>query len=298
MRLCHTYERRQGFTLVEVVVASALILILLAGLFSLITYVGFVSASTETLNTAKNIADYTLEYLRARNATQQFHPTDCDMTKGFYSSPGVSSAGLPGIVDLTGEPLDINRFPLYPDGTKDVGGKATFSTMQGYVSLRDAVVTDPWAFDPWETNAVLKKYQVGGGVFKYQYFDMITKDPYAIRFGTADAGTSPASSVIHQFSSWGDYQSSKKDKPNGWDSAFRATIWGTSPDSDAHFTQDSSRQTACHSYSGYRVLIRLTAHSNDTSYKHVQYYNANVTVYWMVAGRERSYATSTTIATY
>jgi len=34
------------------------------------------------------------------------------------------------------------------------------------------------------------------------------------------------------------------------------------------------------------------------TYTHVQYYDVQITVYWMVAGKERSYATRTTIATY
>lgn len=297
-------EGRSGFTLIEVVIASVLILILLAGLFSVISYVSYAGASAETQNCAKNIADYTVEYLRARNVTTQTGPTDYDHSAHWYGTTHGTGDGLPGIVDLLGTPLSINSFPVYPDGTTDANPdrKASFSTMQGYVSLRDAPVTNPWAFDPWEANAVLKKIALGGGAFKYQYFDMVTKDPYVVRFGTADAATSPATDVIHQFYAWGDYQSSPNGKPNGWGSEtnpkFEATVWGTSPVGDAHFTQDSVREQACHSYSGYRVLVELLAHSNDKSYKHVQYYDVRVRVYWMVAGKERSYGVQTTVTTY
>jgi len=284
--VCRMRGASPGFTLVEVMVASALVLVVLGGLFSVISYTYYAGASTETLNTAKNIADYSLEYLRARNVTTQYAPTDvADQT--FYVPLTPTAGVLPGLIDLTGQALGINTHPMYPDGHVEQqngsGYTAVLSTLQGYVSLRDGV-----AADAWETNAILES--PGSGVYRYR--DMITSDPYAIRFGTINAAPPTPASAIHLFSSYGDY---RKTDSNG---KYLATIWGSSTPSDAHFTTDSTRSTACRSYSGYRILTRITAHSNDVTYTHVQYYDVQITVYWMVAGKERSYATRTTIATY
>jgi len=287
---CRCRCRRSGFTLIEVVVASALVLIILGSLFSVISYTYYAGASTETLNAAKNIADYSLEYLRARNVTPpppgvtQVQPNDVIAGQTFYNPSTATTGLLPGLLDLTGTPLAINTHPMYPDGTVEgsgSGGKATLSTLQGYVSLRNV---DALSADPWETNAVI--LPTSGS--PRSYFDMITGDPYVIRFGTVDAAASPAS-AIQLFSSYGDYR-----KLSGM--TYLPTIWGSS--TDAHFTTDSTRNAACRSYSGYRILTQITAHSNDVTYAHVQYYDVQITVYWMIAGKERSYANRTTIATY
>lgn len=281
---CRSRCRRSGFTLIEVVVASALVLIVLGSLFSVISYTYYASASTETLNAAKNIADYSLEYLRARNATTQYAPTDVVAGQTFYVPVTATAGVLPGLIDLTGRALSINTHPMYPDGTVEgsgSGGKATLSTLQGYVSLRNV---NALTADLWETNA---KILPTSGTPR-SYFDMITGDPYVIRFGTVDAAALPAS-AIQLFSSYGDYR-----KLSG--TTYLPTIWGSS--TDEHFTTDSTRDAACRSYSGYRILTRITAHSNDLTYAHVQYYDVQITVYWMVAGKERSYANRTTIATY
>lgn len=285
---CRRRGHRPGFTLVEVMVASALVLVVLGGLFSVISYTYYAGASTETLNTAKNIADYSLEYLRARNVTTQ----DQQLKGGrsFYVPVTATSGLLPGLVDQAGLPLTINCMALCPDGkiykasdgTVNDTGKATLSTLQGYMSLRNV---DVLTADLWETNAVI--LPTTGS--PRSYFDMITGDPYVLRFGTADAVTSTGS-AIHLFSSYGDY------RKIGSDGKYLLTIWGSL--TDPHFTTDSARSAACHSYSGYRVLTRITAHSNDVTYTHVQYYDVQITVFWIVAGKERSYATGTTIATY
>ena len=281
---CSSSRRRlanaaPGFTLVEVVVASALVLIILGSLFSVISYTYYASASAETLNTAKNIADYSLEYLRARNVTTQYAPTDvADLT--FYVPVTATAGVLPGLVDLTGTPLAINSHPVYPDGTVEgsgSGGKATLSTLQGYVSLRDV---NALTADPWETNALI--LPTTGA--PRSYFDMITRDPYVIRFGTVDAAVSPAS-AIHSFSS---------------STGYAPYIW-SSLTTNLHFAPNpatGTTQTACRAYMGYRILTQITAHSNDVTYRHVEYYDVQITVSWMIAGQERSYANRTTIATY
>ncbi len=274
-----------GFTLVEVMVASVLILILLGSLFSVISYTYYAGASTESLNTAKNIADYCLEYLRARNITTGGGPSDSQLGSNptFYDPVTATTSRIPGLVDLSGRPLAINIHPMYPDGTVEqqggTGYTATFSTLQGYVSLRDV---NALSADPWETNAKILPTSPPSETPK-SYFDMITDDPYVIRFGTVDAAASPA--AIHMFSS---------------STGYVPYIW-SARSTDLHFAPDPATgiaQTACDAYAGYRILTRMTAHSNDATYKHVQYYDVQITVYWMVAGKERSYATRTTIATY
>jgi prepilin-type N-terminal cleavage/methylation domain-containing protein len=281
-----------GFTLVEVVVASAIVLIILGGLFSVISYTYYAGASTETFNAAKNIADYSLEYLRARNVTTppsgvtQVQPNDVIAGQSFYNPSTATTGLLPGLLDLTGTPLAINSMAVCPngniyrpsDGAVNTTGKATLSTLQGWLSLRNV---NALTTDPWETNAVILP---ASGSPTRSYFDMITRDPYVIRFGTVDAAVSPAS-AIHSFSS---------------STGYAPYIW-SSLTTNLHFAPNpatGTTQTACRAYTGYRILTQITAHSNDVTYRHVEYYDVQITVYWMIAGKELSYANRTTIATY
>lgn len=275
---------RAGFTLVETVVAMVLLMIVIAGTFSAVSFAYSVSAAAEGVNTAKNIANYTLEFVRSRNVTRQ---DTHGFTSGWYTGPGVTSDGLPGIIDLNGDPLNVNRHPLCPG---DSGNDLTYaySSLQGYVSLRDPTTIPSNEDDPLEPNANVK---IGGS--KRRYEDAVTGDPYLIRFPLDSTIAWP--SPIRAFTAWGDYrkQSSGKQLPTVWGSYVLA-----GSHVDDHCTTSSGRKEACTSYRGYRVLTQILARSGDSLYKHVQTYDVRVTVLWMVSAKEHRYDLSSTIATY
>lgn len=280
-----TKRRRIGFTLIEAVVAIAILMIVVAGTFSAVSFAYSASAVAEGLNTAKNIANYTLEFIRSRNVTQQ---DTHGFTSGlFYAGPpGVTSKELPGIIDLNGEPLKINRFPLSPGDSANSLTYA-YSSLQGYVSLRDVTTIPSGEDDPLEPNA---NVTVGS---KRRYEDAVTGDPYIVRFPLDSSLASP--SPIRAFTAWGDYRMQNNGKQD-------PTVWGSDvlagSHVDDHFTTSSDRKEACTSYRGYRVLTQILARSGSATYKHVQAYDVRVTVLWMVGAKEHRYVIFSTIATY
>jgi len=273
-----------GFTLVETVIAIVLLMIVIAGTFSAVSFACSASAASEGLNTAKNIANYTLEFLRSRNVTRQ---DPHGFASGWYTGTGVTSDGLPGIIDLTGEPLGINTNPLCP-GDSYSSLTYAFSSLQGYVSLRDPATIPSGEDDPLEPNAYVT---IAGSRRRYE--DAVTGDPYIVRFPLDSSLAWP--SAIRAFTAWGDYrkQSSGKQLPTVWGSYVLA-----GSHVDDHCTTSSGRKEACLSYRGYRVLTQILARSGDSLYKHVQTYDVRVTVLWMVSAKEHRYALSSTIATY
>lgn len=281
--VCRSTGRRLGFTLIEAVVAIAILMIVVAGTFSAVSFAYSASAVAEGLNTAKNIANYTLEFIRSRNVTQQ---DTHGFTSGWYTGPGVTSEGLPGIIDLNGEPLKINRLPLSPGDSANSLTYA-YSSLQGYVSLRDVTKIPSGEDDPLEPNA-----NVTGGPNR-RYEDAVTGDPYIVRFPLDSSLASP--SPIRAFTAWGDYRMQNNGKQD-------PTVWGSDvlagSHVDDHFTTISDRKEACTSYRGYRVLTQILARSGSATYKHVQAYDVRVTVLWMVGAKEHRYALFSTIATY
>lgn len=275
---------RAGFTLVETVVAIVLLMIVIAGTFSAVSFAYSSGAASEGLNTAKNIASYTLEFIRSRNVTRQ---DTHGFTSGWYTGPGVASDGLPGIIDLTGEPLSINSHPLCPGDSPNTLTYA-YSSLQSYVSLRDPTTLPSNEDDPLEPNANVKV--VGS---KCRYEDAVTGDPYVVRFPLDSSLAWP--SPIRAFTAFGDYriQVSGKQLPTVWGSDVLA---GSRVDD--HCTTSPARKEACMSYRGYRVLTQILARSGDDAYKHVQTCDARVTVLWMVGAKEHRYVLASTIAMY
>lgn len=277
--------RRKGFTLIEVVIAVALLTIVLIGVFSAVAFSYSASVSSEQLNTAKNIANYAVEYLRSRNVTHSVSVQDLDPSATFYAPPGTqASSSLPGIVDLAGEPLSINAHPSTPGDSDPNSKKSVWSCLQGYVSLHDDPQNGDTCEDP---NGVIKNE----GANTWNYVDG-TKypaeagrwDPYCIRFPLD--GSDPSNRIMG-FSASSAYTDSQ------W------KLYGTSAMGDRHFSNSQAVKSASRSYTGFRVFTVLTARSRDPdTYQHVEYYDVDVTVYWMQGTTERSYAVHTQIATY
>jgi type II secretory pathway pseudopilin PulG len=292
-----TKRRRIGFTLIEAVVAIAILMIVVAGTFSAVSFASSASAVAEGLNTGKNIANYTLEFIRSRNVTRQ----DTHGFTSWYPGSGSSAGyGLPGIIDLAGEPLAINSCPLLSGaavGADRSHSPYDYSSLQGYVSLwNTATILSSSSDDPLESNANVKVAGVGT---ERRYVDAITSDPYVVRFPFDSVSASPpAPAPILAFTAWSDYHKlvSGTWQPNVWGLYLMEGAY-----TDPHCTTASGRQAACTSYRGYRVLTQiraLTTATSSTGYDHVQTYDVRVTVLWMVGAKERNYVISSTIATY
>lgn len=106
-----------GFTLIELVVAMAILLVVMIGVLSAISFAYTSSTDTEMRNTAKNVAMYTLEYLRARTVTRG--------TSGMMATLGITptSTGTYGWYDATANPtgafpsmIDTENLPIQSDG--------------------------------------------------------------------------------------------------------------------------------------------------------------------------------------
>jgi prepilin-type N-terminal cleavage/methylation domain-containing protein len=120
----HTPYRRLGFTLVELVVALAILLVVMIGILSSISFAYNSSNDTELRNTAKNVASYTLEYLRSRTVTRGTASTRLTAlgitgtstgTYGWYvpgSGAGTNADGaFPSMLDVGNLPLQSNGYP-------------------------------------------------------------------------------------------------------------------------------------------------------------------------------------------
>lgn len=275
---------RKGFTLVETVVAMAVLMVIVAGTFSAVSFACSARVAAEQVNTARNIAGYALEFIRSRNVTRQDVRSS---GTGWYAGSGMGTEGLPGIIDLAGVPLAINSSPLLPDDTAPAGAY-TYSTLQGYVSLRDAGTIPSGGDDPAEPNACVE----GEGALR-RYRDAVSGDPYVLKFPFDSSVTFPP--PIADFTALGSYV-------NELGSLRQPTIWGswTLADgiADPHCTMSSARREACRSYRGYRVLTQIAARSDDDTYRHVRTYDVRVTVLWMTGTGEQHYTCETSIASY
>jgi prepilin-type N-terminal cleavage/methylation domain-containing protein len=108
-----------GFTLIELVVAMAILLVVMIGVLSAISFAYTSSNDTEMRNTAKNVASYTLEYLRARTVTRGASGLMASLgmtlsstgTYGWYDASANSSGLFPSMIDAENLPLQSNGKP-------------------------------------------------------------------------------------------------------------------------------------------------------------------------------------------
>jgi len=144
---CSSSRRRlakavPGFTLIEVVVAMAILLVVMIGVLSAISFAYTSSTDTEMRNIATNVASYTPEYLRARTITRGnttlynlVNPTNA--TTGTYAwyVPGVGNnptGALPSMIDIGNLPLQSNGYPCnYTSAYVRTGGIVDESTNFG-----------------------------------------------------------------------------------------------------------------------------------------------------------------------
>jgi len=273
-------SHRSGFTLIEVIVAMAILLIVIVSVLMLTTVSASSLKDSEMRDMAKNIATYTVEYLRSRNVTSD---NNFIATSSWFNET-TGTGTFPGLVDLGGSQteavetnssvaaLTVNMHPATPDQNFSSLPAAFYSSLQGYVSLAN----NPRDADPSTEDGNAK---VDGG--KY-YDDRNTGPPYIVRF----PGSSSSSSAIRNFTALANY--------NGM-------IYSSIANYDPHYTSTKAGTMA---YRGFRVLTQIVARATEDpnnlghALPHVQYYDVQVTVFWILGSAEHSYSLSTQITTY
>ena len=98
----------------------AILLVVMIGILSSISFAYSSSNDTELRNTAKNVASYTLEYLRARTATrgnavlyELLNPSGAPATGTYrwYDATTNSTGAMPSMIDVGNLPLQSNGWP-------------------------------------------------------------------------------------------------------------------------------------------------------------------------------------------
>lgn len=271
-------QKHGGFTLIEVIVAMAILMIIITSVFMLITVSVVNLKDSEQRDVAKNIAVYAVEYLRSRNVTID---NNFIGTTDWYSSHNPIGK-YPGLVDLGNNPLEknssvltlsINSNPVLPSNNYGAAG-GFYSSLQGYVSFPDT-----------PTNAETSVEDANAKVVGEKYYDKITNDLYIIRF-PADIISSTAT---RNFTALAGY--------NGKIYTSNANCVNNSKaEYDPHYTAMEENTRA---YRGFRILTQVVARKGLASEPaHVQYYDVKVTVFWLLGNLEHSYSIATQIITY
>jgi hypothetical protein len=253
-----------------------ILLVVLMSVFSLVSASVTSLRNSDMLEIGKNIATYTMEYIRSRNVTLD---NNFLSTTDWYSTANATGK-YPGLADLGSSPvesnptaLSINTNPATPDKTWATASTAFYSSLQGFVSLK----SNPSDANPSPEDANAK-------VVSLKYCDVVTGAPYVVRF----PGTPGGSGAIANFTAL---------------SGYNAKIYTTDanrtdtskPEYDPHY---ASTKAGTDAYRGFRVLTQIAARRNASNPIHVYYYDVRVTVLWMVGGKERSYTMSTQLAAY
>jgi hypothetical protein len=263
--------------------------------FMLVTVSAANLKDSDMRNTATNIANYTVEYLRARNVTYPDNPLGHAVgdfgNDTAHSFPGlvdyssVSSALKPG-PDLTSTTINIK--PATPNQTYNGhfdstgilvpgGGKseAFYSSLQGYVSLANS---------PADSN--LSSEDGNAKVVSGKYCDIITGALYVVQFPF----TATDLRAIKNFTALTGYN------PKIYTSDTDKSTNTNSPKYDLHYTGTKTNTMA---YTGFRVLTQIVARKALAAVPdHVQYYDVQVTVFWVLGNTEHSYSVATQITTY
>ena len=302
---------RHGFSLIEVVVALAILVIIIASTLSLLASTYSSVRDSEMRDIAKNVAMYTMEYIRSRNVTSDnplgFDPAD-------FEDPDENKAEhyLPGLIDLWNIPLQanghprgsisnelkcINNNPCLPDKTYNDSPLSFYYSLQGYVSLGDFDHLSASTPSPEDANAYICPYHIhhyhnidvfhyNGGVHTYNHLMM--RFPFN---STVNNGTQPNPDAIKSFTALPGYlpmvyttDGNKTDSSNSEYSPF--------------YTDDASLKKRTMAYRGFRVLITIVARKKDPAATHVQYYDVKVIVLWIAGKQEHSYTLVSRVVTY
>ena len=307
-------HKRRGFSLIEVMVAFAILIIIIASVISVLSSTYMIIKNNEMRNTAKEIANYTLEYIRSRNVTTD-NPLDFDPGSfGDSNHKDKAEFYLPGIVDLWDIPLAceghpkgsvssyefekycINVNPAPPNGTFHKYPHAFYYSLQGFVSLKK--------FDSLEYEYPSKQ---DGNLYICNY-------PNQHHYHDIDVYNYNGR-IVHTFNHiiwkaplyWSHPDAIKEFTalPGYLPMVYTRDRNKTNPDNveyNPFYTNNIHYKNNTLRYRGYRVLLSIAARSNDVmgdpDMDHVEYYDIKIVVLWKIGKTERSYHISSRIVTF
>ncbi|MGB9591729.1 MAG: type IV pilus modification PilV family protein, partial [Candidatus Kryptoniota bacterium] len=260
---------RKGFTLIEVIVAMAILLIIVVSVLMLATVSAASLKDSEARDMAKNIATYTVEYIRSRNVTYPDNKLGHNDINEFGND---SSHSYPGLIDLWGIPLrpngnstspyaTINIHPALPSQTYNDNRYAFYYSLQGYVSLGDfsnLTTANPSLEDGnlYVCNASTKHYH-----------DILTNNHIIMKFPLLFSD----SDAIKNFTALSGYN-------NLIYTTDTAKTSKSSSEYDPHYTNDPNKKAGAMAYRGFRILTSIAARAKEDPNNpgnpspHVQYY--------------------------
>ena len=277
-------SNKKGVTLIEVVIAFAIFLIIIGGILVSISSLYSNLKLSEMQNTAVNIATYSAEYIRSRNLTQDNRAGHSISSFGYddqHDFPGltnifdvlwISVFPLTTHTNSASDSYVINTNPASPQDTYNNSPESFYFSLQGYTSLGKP---DPNLQSGGYGHIVCKDMAVyNGGVH--------TNNALVIEFPDADIACFQAGPTYIPLIYTSDRN--KTDK--------------TKPDYCPFYTNDIRLKSRTQDYRGFRVLTKIVARKKDPSVTHVQYFDVDITVFFMFKGQERSYNVKEKIATY
>lgn len=331
----HSMGRLPGFTLIEVIVALAVMMIIMIGVLSSVSFAYTSSMQNEQQNVARSVASYAVESLRARTVTHTnllgdaSPPTTGSGQPGCYRFQDTGTSGaFPSIVDAWGLPLQswgqdcaykkaylISNTSLV-DGSANTDGsiirfssvhpaltEQTFhdvplawsSALQGFNSLCDLASISGMAAQNPCDEDKNLQRTTGGGNNAGYYRSIVSVGTAANHIAVVFPGTYVDAAHPGSIAS---FQALAGYVPMVYTADTRYTN-DQEQVYDPHYTNDTDLRAATQLYRGYRVLTTIVARiPTGSSLTHVQYYDVTVTVFWMTGTRESRYALSTQIVAY
>jgi hypothetical protein len=300
----------------------AIMMIVMIGILSTISYAYTASTRTEQLDIARRIASYTVEYLRARTVTRTNNLVGAGTVSGvgvyFFNGTNALNGAFPSIIDAWGLPLQSNgkdcrysqayvashssivdgslngdgvtrmqfssRNPALPTQTAADVPWAFSSTLQGYSSLLDPSGSSSWsAQNPCAEDGNLARTSGSGNNTGY-YQSSATGCHVPVLF----PGTYGSATAVAQFQALSGYV------PRIYATDTRYTTT-SSLLYDPHYT---NAVTGTMAYRGFRVLTQIVARKATSAQTQVQYYDVQVTVFWVTGTKESHYGLATQIVAY
>lgn len=325
----------RGFTLIEVVVATAILLVVMIGVLSSVAFAYTSSNDTEMRNTAKNIGSYTLEYLRARTVTNPGTGTGSGLpgmlgvsstgTYGWYAVGTNGGGAFPSMVDVgnlpvqsNGQPCNYSSTKVRTDSTPD--GATAGGTVMRFASKHAALPTDKYVSTSLAWSTTLQGYvSLQNASALGATVSPAPEDTNVARIGLT--GDSPATGTYRTLLIGkstglivrcpGIYPSTqlviKSFTPlTGYLAKVYTTdgnkVDPTKGEYNPYYTNVLTDKATTQAYRGFRILTQVIARStgslDSNNFRHVQYYGVTVTVLWMNGTHESNYQLVSQIVAY
>lgn len=278
---------RRGFSLIEVMIALAILVIIIASTLSLLASSYSSVRDSEMRDIAKNVAMYTMEYIRSRNVT-----SDNLLGHSLGELGNDDSHNLPGLVDLWDTPLrphgndtttTININPAAPNQTYQYSPKSFYYSLQGYVSLGDFTNLTPTQPHPCKEDPNLEICHS----LEHHYHTMIGSNHIVMKFPF----TKDMPEAIRSFTALPGYI------PRIYTTDTNK-VTKSSLEYNPFYTNNASLKKRTMAYRGFRVLITIVARKKDPAATHVQYYDVKIVVLWRAGKQEHSYVLNSQVTTY